>query len=144
MSGSMLQCPRCQKCSGKKIDSQRSVCSACSEELRRVYQFCSACRREWPKGMTGGSSCTLPGCAVRAALMSNQTITANTSSVFRCPFFRACPRCKALLTHTGWGCPNIVCPHCSTRFCFRCLKSGPCFSHCEMVDNSASLRALGV
>ncbi|KAG1958926.1 E3 ubiquitin-protein ligase ARIH2-like [Pimephales promelas] len=44
------------------------------------------------------------------------------SSVRGCPYFRACPGCKALLTHNGRGCPNIVCPHCGRHICFRCLR----------------------
>ncbi|KAG5852022.1 hypothetical protein ANANG_G00058030 [Anguilla anguilla] len=61
MSELVVQCPRCQQRSGKKIDGHRSTCPLCSTTLRRVYQFCWACRRDWPQGVTGGSSCTLPG-----------------------------------------------------------------------------------
>ncbi|KAJ8338155.1 hypothetical protein SKAU_G00371210 [Synaphobranchus kaupii] len=62
MSGLLVQCPRCQQWCEKKNDGHRSVCAPCSTMLRRVYQFCWACRREWPhQGVTRGNSCTLPG-----------------------------------------------------------------------------------
>ncbi|KAG7464617.1 hypothetical protein MATL_G00167330 [Megalops atlanticus] len=145
VSQTQIQCPRCHRQGVKPSGGQRTPCVSCSKELKRIYHYCCACKREWPRGATGEKSCTLPGCETRAALLSPQTITVPHSSVYGCPFFRACPQCKALLTHTGQGCPNIVCPHCRTQFCFRCLKRGLCsFLACTIVDNSASLRALGL
>ncbi|XP_036379806.1 probable E3 ubiquitin-protein ligase RNF144A-A [Megalops cyprinoides] len=122
-SPELTRCPRCQQERPKKLGDQRTVCKFCSKALRRVYQFCSACQREWHQTEgTGGDSCSLPGCGIRAALLSSDVITDPVSSVVGCPLFRACPSCKNLLTHSGEGCPNITCPHCNTLFCFRCLK----------------------
>ncbi|KAG7484852.1 hypothetical protein MATL_G00053700 [Megalops atlanticus] len=94
MSGSseMTRCPRCQQERRKKVGDQRTVCKSCSKALRRVYQFCSACQREWPQAeASGGDSCSLPGCGIRAALLSSNVITDPATSVVGCPFFRACP-----------------------------------------------------
>lgn len=104
------------------LDGQYAVCRSCSEVKRSVFQFCLACQREWPLNTPTTDSCTLPNCALRAALLSNTEITDPHSSARGCPYFRACPGCKFLLTHNGKGCPNIICPHCSTPFCFRCLR----------------------
>ncbi|KAG9351574.1 hypothetical protein JZ751_022825 [Albula glossodonta] len=117
----LRRCPRCLQEQAKIVMDQRAVCKLCSKALRRVYQFCWACQREW-QGKTGSNSCDLPWCGLRAALLSSDVITDQKSSVNECPFFRACPSCKALLTHSGEGCPNIVCPDCHTEFCFRCLS----------------------
>ncbi|KAJ8396437.1 hypothetical protein AAFF_G00017430 [Aldrovandia affinis] len=123
MSSSLMptQCPRCQQDKAKIVGDQRAVCRLCSKALSRVYQFCWACQREW-QGETGSDSCDLPGCGLRAALLSSDVITEPESCVQGCPFFRACPSCKALLTHSGEGCPNIMCPQCNKEFCFRCLQ----------------------
>lgn len=131
---------------------------------RGVFQFCRACQREWPQNASN-YACTLSNCALRAALLSDTKISDPHSSVRGCPFFRACPGCKALLTHSGIGCPNITCPHCNTWFCFRCLHVGhfgmriigdrglltrPLFlfhehaiTGCRVVDNKLSLVILG-
>ncbi|KAJ8347705.1 hypothetical protein SKAU_G00262940 [Synaphobranchus kaupii] len=103
----MKQCPRCQQEQAKIVGDQRAVCSVCSKALQRVYQFCWACRREW-QGENGSNSCDLLGCGLKAALLSEDVITDSESFVQGCPFFRACPTCKALLTHSGEGCPSIV------------------------------------
>ncbi|XP_051749149.1 E3 ubiquitin-protein ligase RNF144A-like [Ctenopharyngodon idella] len=116
------KCPFCQQSDIGILDSQRAVCRSCSKSNRCVFQFCMACQREWPRDASTTKSCVLPDCALRAALLSNTRISDPQSSVRGCPFFRACPGCKALLTHSGIGCPNIVCPHCKTQFCFRCLR----------------------
>lgn len=104
------------------MDGQRAVCKSCSEATRRVFQFCSACQREWPRDASITNSCALPNCALRAALLSPQLIDDLRSSAKGCPYFRACPKCKALLTHNGDGCPKIKCGKCSNMFCFRCLR----------------------
>ena len=60
------------------------------------------------------------------------------SAAFGCPFFRACPGCKALLTHDGVGCSNITCPHCDKGFCFRCLRD-ECYPEEEYEYNFSGL-----
>ncbi|XP_046876257.1 E3 ubiquitin-protein ligase RNF144A isoform X2 [Hypomesus transpacificus] len=119
---SPLACPRCKNTGARKVSGQLAVCHSCSTFMRRVYQFCWACRREWT-GQAGSGVCPRPDCALRAALLSSEVISNQSSSVNGCPFFRACPGCTALLTHTGDGCPQIDCPECGEIFCFRCLKT---------------------
>ncbi|KAL4631439.1 E3 ubiquitin-protein ligase ARIH2-like [Arapaima gigas] len=137
------QCPRCQQPCPRPEYGHRTVCATCSKTRRKVFLFCWACRREWHE-LAEETSCSLPGCELRAALLSTKTITHHNTSVDGCPFFRACPSCKTLLTHTGQGCKNIKCPVCNTWLCFRCLKTGICHGVCRTVDNKASLRALNV
>ncbi|XP_067113695.1 E3 ubiquitin-protein ligase RNF144A [Osmerus mordax] len=157
-----LTCPRCKNTGARKVSGQLAVCRSCSPFMRRVYQFCWACRREWT-GQAGSGVCPRPDCALRAALLSSEVIRNQSRSVNGCPFFRACPGCKALLTHTGLGCPNIVCPQCGKSFCFRCLKERcdgifivrrqlglfrllnrmseiPSLDECTIVDNSQTLQ----
>uniref|UniRef100_A0A3B4CAS9 Si:ch211-284e13.11 n=2 Tax=Pygocentrus nattereri TaxID=42514 RepID=A0A3B4CAS9_PYGNA len=156
-SASLPKCPVCHKTDVKKLDGQCILCRRCSETMRRVYRFCGACLREWSNGCPVDSACNLPDCALRAALLSTKRINDPNCSVYRCPYFRACPTCRALLTHTGQGCPNIVCPHCHMGFCFRCLRQNcygeddsdsdfelqdPRIEQCTIVKNSSCLAAL--
>ncbi|XP_062844880.1 uncharacterized protein si:ch211-284e13.9 [Trichomycterus rosablanca] len=123
LPSSKPKCPICHQSDVKKLGGQCAVCQPCSKSLQRVYRFCWACQREWPNNLSVQSTCTLPNCALRAALLSDKEITDPKSSARGCPYFRACPQCKALLTHNGVGCPNIKCPECKTTFCFRCHRS---------------------
>ncbi|XP_036420244.1 uncharacterized protein si:ch211-284e13.9 [Colossoma macropomum] len=158
-SASVPKCPVCHKSDVKKLDGQCVLCLHCSSWLRRVYRFCGACLREWSSDCPVDSTCNLPNCALRAALLSTNRINNPKYSVNGCPYFRACPTCRALLTHTGQGCPNIVCPQCHTSFCFRCLHQicngigivdlnfrlqGHRIERCTIVENSMSLTALGL
>ncbi|KAL4659931.1 E3 ubiquitin-protein ligase RNF144A-like [Arapaima gigas] len=68
----LSRCPNCKCEDMRMVVGQRAVCHPCSSVLRRVYQFCWVCQREWPS--SGGDSCTLPGCATRAALLSPELI----------------------------------------------------------------------
>ncbi|KAG5284033.1 hypothetical protein AALO_G00022220 [Alosa alosa] len=147
VASKQTQCPRCLQPDGRVVDGHRSVCQRCSKSLRRVYQFCWACRREWPRtgSQAQGHACTLPNCALRAALLSEERIIDPKSAAFSCPFFRACPNCKELMTHNGVGCRCITCTKCYTEFCFHCLRKQYCSSTnktCFIVDNSAALQSL--
>ncbi|XP_076867015.1 uncharacterized protein LOC143518419 isoform X2 [Brachyhypopomus gauderio] len=117
--------PKCPLCLGSdtvKLNGLRAMCRQCSKSRRRVYSFCWACQREWPKKAEAEASCNLDRCALRAALLSDECITEPHSSAKGCPFFRACPECNTLVTHNGVGCPNVRCPQCRKGFCFRCLR----------------------
>ncbi|XP_035383149.1 E3 ubiquitin-protein ligase lubel-like [Electrophorus electricus] len=153
------KCPRCKGSDISKLDGQCALCRPCSRLRRGVYYFCWACRREWPTAAKAHAACSLAHCALRAALLSDKLIVDPDSSALGCPFFRACPQCKALLTHDGKGCPNMVCPQCHAHFCFRCLRQRcygigvfalqqmlheHCPETCTIVDNSRSLAALGL
>ncbi|KAL7838623.1 hypothetical protein AOLI_G00270270 [Acnodon oligacanthus] len=159
VSASVPKCPVCHKTDVNKLDGQCFLCPRCSDSLRRVYRFCGACLREWSKNCPVDSACNRENCALRAALLSPKCINDPSCSVYRCPYFRACPKCKALLTHTGDGCPNINCPQCHTGFCFRCLRKNcygeddsdsefelydPRTERCTIVKNSMCLTALGL
>lgn len=155
------KCPGCHQKGVKPSAGQSVVCQSCSKEKRRVFRFCWDCQREWSCISSPNSSCALPDCALRAALLSGGQICDPNSSAKGCPYFRACPNCKALLTHSGQGCPMIHCPECATKICFRCLRPD-CFGfnfylalastrfgqrlakveQCAIVDNSQSLIAL--
>ncbi|XP_062392361.1 uncharacterized protein DDB_G0292642-like [Sardina pilchardus] len=141
-----IQCPGCLQPDGRVVDGHRTVCPHCSTSRRRVYQFCWACRREWPTtgSQLQGHACTLPNCALRAALLSEERIADPKNAGLHCPFFRACPNCKELVTHSGSGCKCITCTKCATRFCFRCLRKPYCPQTvaCVIVDNSAALQSL--
>ncbi|XP_059403940.1 E3 ubiquitin-protein ligase RNF144A-like [Carassius carassius] len=116
------KCPGCQQSDFSKLDGQKAVCRPCSKAKRCVFQFCWACQREWPCNASANNSCMLPNCALRAALLSVKEISDPQSLVNGCPYFRACPGCQALVTHSGEGCPYIICPNCEEEFCFRCLR----------------------
>uniref|UniRef100_A0A9J8A133 Si:ch211-284e13.9 n=1 Tax=Cyprinus carpio carpio TaxID=630221 RepID=A0A9J8A133_CYPCA len=161
------KCPGCQQSNIRKLDGQRAVCKSCSKAKKTVFLFCWACQREWPRDASTTNSCMLPNCAFRAALLSVIQIDDPQSSVNGCPYFRACLGCQALLTHNGEGCPNIICPHCDKKFCFRCLRP-ECYDNeyyngdddtdeyydsddedtetqlCVIVDNAAILKDLGL
>uniref|UniRef100_A0A8C9TCM0 Si:ch211-284e13.12 n=1 Tax=Scleropages formosus TaxID=113540 RepID=A0A8C9TCM0_SCLFO len=136
------QCPRCERRCPRPEYGHRTVCPPCSKSLRGSFLFCWACGREW-QGPVWETSCSLPGCERRAALLSTETTTDRGSAVYGCPLFRACPCCEALLAHSGRGCNNIRCGRCRTRLCFRCLKTSFCPGACRVVDNRPSLALLG-
>ncbi|XP_007258156.3 E3 ubiquitin-protein ligase RNF217 [Astyanax mexicanus] len=138
---STVKCPECKASDARVLSGQCATCPHCCKTKRRVFKFCTACQREWPKSVSNDEACKLSKCAVRAALLSSECIDIPSSSVEGCPYFRACPSCKMLLTHTGMGCPNIICPQCETEFCFYCLNE-ECDGECTLVDNSRSLREL--
>ncbi|KAF7688890.1 hypothetical protein HF521_013697 [Silurus meridionalis] len=128
------KCPGCHQEVATSSKAQCVPCKLCSKVKRRVFRFCWDCQREWPQSASSSSSCTLQNCALRAALLSDTRISDRNSSAFGCPYFRACPRCNALLTHNGQGCPNIKCPKCNTYFCFRCLQLR-CFGRALIFSN---------
>lgn len=155
-----LQCPGCNQNLVPNSEMQSVVCPSCSKAKRRVFRFCWDCQREWPHSASPNSTCAQLKCAIRAALLSDKRISDPDSLANGCPYFRACPKCNALLTHNGIGCPNITCPECFTEFCFRCLRTN-CFGialnifgllrrryllneadQCTIVENSQSLLAL--
>ncbi|KAG7314483.1 hypothetical protein KOW79_021786 [Hemibagrus wyckioides] len=133
-STSKPKCPGCNQEVIKNSDGQCVACQLCSKKKRRVFCFCWDCQREWPRTISAKSICTQPNCALRAALLSDKRISDSNSSAKGCPYFRACPNCKALLTHNGIGCSLITCPKCSTEFCFRCLCSECTGFDLNMVD----------
>ncbi|KAG6922327.1 hypothetical protein G0U57_002859 [Chelydra serpentina] len=63
---------------------------------------------------------------LQTALDGAPQINASTSTVHGCPALRACPGCRALVSHTQRGCPTVWCAQCPCSFCFRCLKVGYC------------------
>ncbi|KAA0717256.1 hypothetical protein E1301_Tti020833 [Triplophysa tibetana] len=153
------QCPGCHRSRTRKLNGQRVICKTCSKSKECVFQFCYVCQREWPRDAVSTDSCVLPNCALRAALLSAKQIDNPQSSVRGCPYFRACPGCKALLTHDSDGCPNIVCSNCNKEFCFRCMEpecyddeyddsdcedNDPGMKPCVIKNNSEILRQLGL
>ncbi|XP_048044068.1 E3 ubiquitin-protein ligase ARIH2-like [Megalobrama amblycephala] len=128
------KCPICHQSDIGILDGQCAVCKSCSKSNRCVFQFCLACERKWPQDISTTKSCMLPNCALRAALLSDTRINDPESSVRGCPYFRACPGCHALLTHSGEGCPNIICPKCNQEFCFRCLRP-ECYDNEDYADD---------
>ncbi|XP_066578451.1 uncharacterized protein LOC136768257 [Amia ocellicauda] len=133
MSGSDTekQCPRCHGPMRVAPGGSAIVpCQSCSISLRRVFLFCTDCGREC-EGLAGeGRGCTRSDCALQAALLSTETV--GSGSVAECPLFRQCPNCQALLSHTGRGCPRVMCPQCGVLFCHSCQRrrcSGECITH---------------
>ncbi|XP_067399037.1 uncharacterized protein [Emydura macquarii macquarii] len=120
--GSYRQCPRCQRLV-QRLDpgTLRTPCLPCSQEAGgELYCFCWGCLTDW----RGSSPHTDLRCPLQAALHDAPKIQAPRSSVHGCPSLRACPACRVLLSHTGKGFPQVGCPECRFRFCYRCL--GPC------------------
>ncbi|KAG1958927.1 E3 ubiquitin-protein ligase ARIH2-like [Pimephales promelas] len=141
---------------GFSVYLEQQILNHEQSKVSPLSAFCWACRREWPRTASTTESCTLPNCALRAALLSVKLISEPQSSVKGCPYLRACPGCHALLTHSGEGCPNIICPQCNEEFCFRCLRS-ECYDNedfdddddddvepepCVIVDNTEILQHL--
>uniref|UniRef100_A0A8C8REY0 RBR-type E3 ubiquitin transferase n=1 Tax=Pelusios castaneus TaxID=367368 RepID=A0A8C8REY0_9SAUR len=122
--GSYRQCPRCQHLI-QRLDpgALRTPCLPCSQQAGVLYCFCWGCQTEWK----GPSPHTDPRCPLQAALQDAPKIQAPRSSVHGCPLLRACPKCRALLSHTGQGWPQVRCPECRSSFCYRCL--GTCMGY---------------
>ncbi|CAM4623512.1 unnamed protein product, partial [Lepidochelys olivacea] len=117
------QCPRSQHLVQRlDPDTLRTPCLPCSQRAEGLYCFCWGCRMDWKDPLPQGKSCSNPQCPLQAVLYDTPEIQAPGSSVHGCPSLQACPQCHTLVSHTGLGCPLVVCPECCMEFCYRCLR----------------------
>ena len=122
------QCPNCSSFV-ERLDANnlRVKCTLCSRLLKKSYEFCWQCEREWTVPIaTANLTCGRENCLHQKDLV----ILANCkfiklsscSSLPDMPSIRACPTCGKLIEHNGAACKNIICPRCSIEFCFACLE----------------------
>ncbi|XP_043933236.1 probable E3 ubiquitin-protein ligase RNF144A-A isoform X2 [Protopterus annectens] len=117
------KCPRCfQLLQLYDHNTLCVACRVCSENDKKVYQFCWACKKEWNGPSLNDECCAHELCPLQATLLSCPVIIAPDLEVNECPSVRACPRCEALVTHSLDGCPEVKCPNCLLNFCYRCLE----------------------
>jgi len=152
----LKQCPNCNSFVERlNLNNLRVKCTLCSKLLKKSYEFCWQCEREWtnPTSVTADTTCGRENCFYQKDLF----ILSNCKFIklSRCtnlpdiPSIRACPTCGKLIEHNGAACKNIVCPRCSVEFCFACLETtkncqktsprswyGKCLKHVAPVQTS--------
>ncbi|XP_038662020.1 probable E3 ubiquitin-protein ligase RNF144A-A isoform X2 [Scyliorhinus canicula] len=128
------KCPVCslyvQRMDADKLCVQ---CLPCSEKSKKTFQFCWGCQREWKNTDMQSNNCGNESCSLTALLLGCGTIKKMASEVRGCPKIRACPNCETLAQHCMRGCPDVKCPNCRYRFCFRCLELNGCCTDCQIV-----------
>ena len=117
----MKECPGCRSFVERTDTTNlRVVCTICSHQKNKIYEFCWNCDREW-SGPTkssikcGNSNCQHP---LLPSVRDAPTFKLNQLDV---PCRRACPTCGCVVEHNGKGCKYIVCSRCKIQFCFICL-----------------------
>ncbi|XP_059573776.1 uncharacterized protein LOC132245489 isoform X3 [Alligator mississippiensis] len=119
---SYRQCPRCQLLVQRPAPGPlRTACPPCSRKAKQLRCFCWGCHQVWEETSALGDTSHGSLCALLTVLHDAPEIQAPESSVHGCPSLRACPECRALVTHNGLGCPMVRCPQCQAWFCYRCL-----------------------
>ncbi|XP_041034711.1 probable E3 ubiquitin-protein ligase RNF217 [Carcharodon carcharias] len=119
---SFKKCPKCSLLVQRlDVEDFSTKCPACPENRGNPYWFCWSCMRRWRGRSLHGAGCKRKSCKMVALLLSCPLITDPLLSVNGCPVVRACPQCKALISHTG-GCKYVNCRNCANRFCYRCLE----------------------
>ncbi|XP_028285601.1 probable E3 ubiquitin-protein ligase ARI8 [Parambassis ranga] len=119
-------CPGCMSSVQRKNKSNLRVrCKTCTAKRGRTFEFCWQCLREWKGPQRRSDRCDNDGCynpALRTLAACPEMTFDHVSEVRGCPSVRACPTCGALLEHSRKHCKTIVCPRCTVKFCFVCLK----------------------
>ncbi|XP_034061148.1 putative E3 ubiquitin-protein ligase ARI6 [Gymnodraco acuticeps] len=122
-------CPGCKTYVEREAQSNLSVmCTICTDEKKKVYNFCWQCLKEWKGAAPRSDRCDNDGCinAVLELLKNCKTTAlSEVQGVTACPSIRACPTCGTKVEHDTTGCKNIICPRCQVEFCFVCLKLTP-------------------
>ncbi|XP_030636784.1 ankyrin repeat and IBR domain-containing protein 1 [Chanos chanos] len=103
------------------------LCTICTAERGKTYQFCWQCLREWKGPAPTANRCENPGCNnpnLEKLAKCRDVILPEAKNIV-CPSMRACPTCGNLLEHDTTGCKNVICNRCQIEFCFVCLKLTP-------------------
>ena len=114
------QCPQCNTFIERMNEGVRMKCPTCKN-----YEFCWVCLRKWIKPGSGYKVCGNYNCDPNNSELNQLLKTCNTvemaySKVYA-PSVRACPNCGEGINHKS-GCKHMLCPKCSTNFCFVCLS----------------------
>ncbi|XP_078056925.1 E3 ubiquitin-protein ligase RNF19B-like [Mustelus asterias] len=115
------KCPRCGLLV-ERLEDDCVECPACPGNKGQPYRFCWGCERKWQGAAPQEGGCKRKSCNMVALLISCPSISSPHLSVNGCPVVRACPNCKALISHAG-GCKYVSCGNCANRFCYRCLET---------------------
>jgi len=115
------KCPKCESfCQRIDTKNKRVICTYCSKETKKRYEFCWSCLHDWNGpgiDKCGNEECT--GIDPRLSTLK-QCVKKTVVGVAKVPSIRACPKCGMLIEHTS-ACKHMVCP-CGAQFCFICLK----------------------
>lgn len=121
-----LQCPGCKSFVIRQTDSNlRVLCTVCSIEKKKPYQFCWQCLGECKGLFPRLDRCENYGCVNRdlEILKTCTEITfESVKGVTGCPSVQACPTCGLVVVHDTTKCKNLTCIQCKVGFCFVCLK----------------------
>ena len=114
------ECPGCHSlCERLNNKHKRLICSICTKDKGRRFDFCWLCLHEWKT--SGVDKCGNEECGGEdPRLRTLRDTPAKRVIGVLTPSTRACPSCGTLIEHTEL-CKHMVCP-CGTNFCFICLK----------------------
>ncbi|XP_053199548.1 E3 ubiquitin-protein ligase RNF19B-like [Scomber japonicus] len=119
-------CPCCKTTVERKdLSNLCVICSICTADQKKTYQFCWQCQRQWKGPGPRSDCCDNDGCINKDLQLLQTCNTINlpeVEGVTDCPSIRACPTCGMKVEHSRQYCKNINCPRCHVEFCFVCLK----------------------
>ncbi|KAI6653415.1 hypothetical protein LOD99_3634 [Oopsacas minuta] len=123
-SQDIQQCPNCQSyCQRKKTDTAQVQCTICTKNMKKSFEFCWFCLREWNNAanyqICGNLNCKREEIQ-KLRNSPKKVFRDDGGKVLSIPILRACPKCFTIIEHTK-GCNEMTCKVCKTAFCFICL-----------------------
>ncbi|XP_074518259.1 E3 ubiquitin-protein ligase ARIH2-like [Halichoeres trimaculatus] len=119
-------CPGCKSFTVRKNPKDlRVLCSVCTANKGKSYEFCWQCLKEWKRPSPYPDRCAEDGCTRQQLeiLRTCEEIKLHeVKKATSCPSTRACPTCGFLIVHSSKGCKNVTCSRCKVQFCFVCLR----------------------
>ena len=110
-SEDIRQCPGCRGyCMRADVSNRRVMCTNCTRQKKRSFEFCWYCLCEWPG----------EHCCKRDSLLILQGAPMKDIYGVQCPSIRACPKCGFIIEHAE-RCKHMTCTSCKQEFCFVCL-----------------------
>ena len=116
----LKECLRCSAYIQRDGSGTRMACPICKQKGIN-YEFCWTCQNEW-RNKDDYRICGNASCSSNADFQKtlNSCKTKDLYGV-QVPIVRACPNCKKAINHKE-ACKHMLCPGCSTNFCYICLS----------------------
>ena len=118
--GLTKECLRCSAYIQKGGKGTRLSCPICKQKGTE-YEFCWSCQNEW-QNKDDFRNCGNASCDINAEFQKILN-TCSTKDLYgvQVPQVRACPNYNKGINHKQY-CKHMLCPSCSTNFCYICLS----------------------